>query len=73
MVEIQHVRFGVLTAVLLLSTVMLITIDESQSSVFAQNSNSTLSSTPIIPAPETSDSVNNGDSNDESSGSMVFQ
>ena len=78
MINIQHIRFGALTGVLLLSTVMLIPIDESQSSVFAQNSNSTLSSTPITPAPGTSDSggelssdddSDNNDSNGESSGS----
>ena len=42
MINVQHVRFSALTAVLLLSTVTLITIDEGQSSVFAQNVTSTL-------------------------------
>ena len=35
---------------------MLITIDESQNSVFAQNSTSTLNSAPLTPAPVASDS-----------------
>lgn len=38
----QHVRFGALAAILVLSTVMLVTIDESQNSVLAQNITSTL-------------------------------
>ena len=42
MINTQHARFDALTAVLLLSTVMLITIDESQNSVLAQNITSTL-------------------------------
>ncbi len=42
MINVQHVRFSALTAVLLLSTVTLITIDEGQSSVFAQNVTTTL-------------------------------
>ena len=78
----QHVRFSALAAVLVLSTVMLTTIDGSQYSVFAQNSTSTLNNTPITPAPETSggddelssgassdDSNNNDESNNESSSS----
>ena len=35
----QHVRFNALAAILVLSTIMLTTIDGSQSSVFAQNVN----------------------------------
>ncbi len=42
LINVQHIRFGGLTAVLLLSTVMLITIDESQNSVLAQNITSTV-------------------------------
>ena len=59
---------------------MLTTIDVGQSSVYAQNSTSTLNSVPITPAPNTSDNdddspssddnnSNNDDSNSESSGS----
>lgn len=64
----KHVRFSALTAVLVLSTIMLTTIDGSQSYVFAQNSTSTLNSPPITPASETSDSgdSDNYDSDDES-------
>ena len=50
----QHVRFNALAMILVISTVMLITIDESQGSVFAQNSTSTMNSAPIMPASETS-------------------
>jgi hypothetical protein len=56
MINIQHVRLGAITAVLLLATVMLIPSDMSQTSVFAQNSTSTLDSAPITPASESSES-----------------
>ena len=54
LINMQHVRFNALAMILVLSTVMLITIDESQGSVFAQNSTSTMNSVPIMPASETS-------------------
>jgi len=60
-------------AATLLSTLMLTTIDVNQDLVFAQNSPIAQESTPITPAPGTSDSdddsSSSGDSNDESSGS----
>ena len=70
MINIQHVKFGALSAALLLSTIILTTIDLSQNSVFAQ----------ITPAPEKfgsngdeSSSSDDGDSgndgNNESTGS----
>ena len=78
MINAQHVRFSALTAVLLLSTVTLITIDESQSSVFAQNVTSTLlpphlpaqdststpTTSPIEPAGSDDESSSSGDDND---------
>ena len=51
--------------ILVLSTVMLITIDESQGSVFAQNSNSTMNSAPIMPASETSGNDDYDDDDDD--------
>jgi len=70
LINIQHVKFGALSAALLLSTIILTTIDLSQNSVFAQ----------ITPAPEKfgsngdeSSSSDDGDSgndgNNESTGS----
>lgn len=55
-----------LTAVLLLSTIMLTAIDGSQSYVFAQNSTSTLNNAPITPAQEASDSEDESSSSDDS-------
>ena len=76
LINVQHIRFGGLTAVLLLSTVMLITIDESQNSVLAQNITSTLlpphlpaqdsTSTPTTPALEPSGSDDESSSSDNS-------
>ena len=67
-----HIRFGTLLAATLLSTLMLTTIDVRQNLVFAQNSTIAQESTPITPAPETSDSdddsSSSSDSNDESAG-----
>jgi hypothetical protein len=72
----QHVRFNALAVILVLSTVMLTTIDGSQSSVFAQNVTSTLlppslpaqdgTSTPTTPASASDDesSSSNDDNND---------
>ena len=54
MIHIQHIKLGALSTFLILATGMLTAIDLSQSSVLAQNSTSTLGSTPITPAPETS-------------------
>lgn len=63
-----------LTAVLMMSTVMLVTIGISQSSVFAQNSTSTptQNSAPITPAQPSGggdEESSSDDSNDESSNS----
>lgn len=66
MINKKHVRFSALTAVLVLSTIMLTTIDGSQSYVFAQNSTSTLNNAPITPAQETSDSEDESSSSDDS-------
>ena len=78
LINIQHIRFSALTAVLLLSTVMLVTIDESQSSVFAQNVTSKVlpsqlpaqdsTSTPTTPASGTS----NADETSSSSGLLTM-
>jgi cytoskeletal protein RodZ len=62
----KHVRFTALTAVLVLSTIILTTIDGSQSAVFAQNSTSTLNNAPITPAPGASDNEDESSSNDDS-------
>ena len=62
----KYVRFSALTAVLVLSTIILTTIDGSQSYVFAQNSTSTLNSAPITPAPGASESEDESSSNDDS-------
>lgn len=73
----QQLRLCLLTTVLLFSTVTLITADNSQNIVFAQNNTSTLNSEPITPAPESSDNdesdstsssddSDNNDGNDES-------
>lgn len=71
LINVQFVRFGALTVVLLLSTVMLITINESQNSVFAQNITSKVlpshlpaqdsTATPTTPAPEPSGSASQQD------------
>src|SRR5918996_1620952 len=68
----QHVKFGVLSAVLVLATIMLTTINVSQTSVFAQNTTSTLlpphlpaqdgTSTPTTPALESSGSNDDDES-----------
>ena len=83
MINIHHIRFGALTAVLVLSTVMLTTIDGSQNSVLAQNitllpiqlPSQDSTSTPALEtsgdeddSSSTSDSSKNDDSIDESSG-----
>jgi hypothetical protein len=69
MIHIQHIKLGALSTFLILATVMLTTIDLSQSSVLAQNNTSTLDSTPITPAPETSsgddDSSSSSDDSEE--------
>jgi hypothetical protein len=54
LINVQHIKLGALSIVLLLA-IILTTVDPSQSSVFAQNSTSTLNSVPITPALETSD------------------
>jgi hypothetical protein len=54
LINVQHIKLGSLSTVLLLA-IILTTVDPSQSSVFAQNSTSTLNSVPITPALETSD------------------
>jgi ATP-dependent Clp protease ATP-binding subunit ClpA len=54
LINVQHIKLGALSTVLLLA-IMLTTVDPSQSSVFAQNTTSTLNSVPITPALETSD------------------
>jgi hypothetical protein len=54
MIHVQQIKLGALSTFLILATVMLTAIDLSQSSVLAQNNTSTLDSTPIAPAPETS-------------------
>ena len=51
MINIHHIRFGAVTVVLVLSTVMLTMIDSSQNSVKAQNITSTLLPT-HLPAQE---------------------
>jgi cytoskeletal protein RodZ len=66
MINKKHIRFSALAAVLVLSTIMLTTIDGSQSYVFAQNSTSTLNNAPITPAPGASDSEDESSSNDDS-------
>jgi hypothetical protein len=54
LINVQHIKLGALSTVLLLA-IILTTVDPSQSSVFAENSTSTLNSVPITPALETSD------------------
>jgi hypothetical protein len=54
LINVQHIKLGSLSTVLLLA-IILTTVDPSQSSVFAQNSTSTLNSVPITPSLETSD------------------
>ena len=58
LINVQHIKLGSLTLtkrIALLLAIILITVDPSQSSVFAQNSTSTLNSVLITPSPETSD------------------
>jgi cytoskeletal protein RodZ len=62
----KYVRFSALTAVLVLSTIILTTIDGSQSYVFAQNSTSALNNAPITPAQGASDSEDESSSSDDS-------
>src|SRR5918996_2485433 len=72
--SVQHVKFGVLSTVLVLATIMLTTIDVTQTSVFAQNTTSTLLP-PHLPAqdgtstPTTPALVSSGSNDDESSSS----
>ena len=54
LINVQHIKFSSLSTVLLLA-IILTTVDPSQSSVFAENSTSTLNSEPITPPLETSD------------------
>jgi hypothetical protein len=54
LINVQHIKLGSLSAVLLLA-IILTTVDPSQSSVFAENSTSTLNSVPITPTLETYD------------------
>ena len=54
LINVQHIKLGALSTVLL-SAIILTTVDPRQSSVFAENSTSTLNSVPITPALETSD------------------
>jgi hypothetical protein len=54
LINVQHIKLGVLSTVLLLA-IILTTADPSQSTVFAQNSTSTLNNVPTTPALETSD------------------
>src|SRR5918996_5449534 len=70
--SVQHVKFGVLSTVLVLATIMLTTIDVTQTSVFAQNTTSTLlpphlpaqdgTSTPTTPVLESSGSNDDDES-----------
>jgi cytoskeletal protein RodZ len=62
----KYVRFSAITAVLVLSTIILTTIDGSQSYVFAQNSTSALNNAPITPAQGASDSEDESSSSDDS-------
>ena len=66
MINKKYVRFSALTAVLVLSTIILTTIDGSQSYVFAQNSTSALNNAPITPAQGASDSEDESSSSDDS-------
>src|SRR5262245_18487432 len=54
LINVRHIKLGSLSTVLLLA-IILTTVDPCQSSVFAENSTSTLNSVPITPALETSD------------------
>ena len=72
-IKVHSIRSSALTAVLMLSTAMLVTVGIGQSSVFAQSSTSTpaQNSAPITPAPQSSggddDESSGDDNNDESS------
>ena len=74
--NVQHMRFGMLSAVLVVCTLMIGTIDLSQNFVFAQNTTSTLlpsqlpaqdsTSTPATPASGNNDESLSSDANDNS-------
>ena len=76
MINIHHVRFSALATILVLSMVVLTTIDGSQNSVLAQNITSTLlpsqlsaqdsTSTPTTPAIEPSGNDDESSSSDDS-------
>ncbi|MFZ0554386.1 MAG: hypothetical protein WAM26_03750 [Nitrososphaeraceae archaeon] len=74
--NVQHMKFGMLSAVLVVCTLMISTIDLSQNFVFAQNTTSTLlpsqlpaqdsTSTPATPASGNNDESSSSDANDNS-------
>ena len=51
LINIPYIKFGMLSTILVLCTIMLSTIDAGQIPVFAQNSISTLNNPPITPVP----------------------
>ena len=71
--KVQHMKFGMLSAVLVVCTLMISTIDLSQNFVFAQNTTSTLlpsqlpaldsTSTPATPASGNNDDSSSSDDN----------
>jgi cytoskeletal protein RodZ len=75
LINVKHMKFGMLSAVLVVCTLMISTIDLSQNFVFAQNTTSTLlpsqlpaqdsTSTPITPTPNTSDNDDDSSSSDD--------
>ena len=69
LINIPYIKFGMLSTILVLCTIMLSTIDADQIPVFAQNSTSTLNNPPITPASEPSDgddgSSSSNDNNNE--------
>jgi uncharacterized membrane protein len=69
LINIPYIKFGMLSTILVLCTIMLSTIDAGQIPVFAQNSTSTLNNPPITPASEPSDdddgSSSSNDNNNE--------
>jgi hypothetical protein len=70
--KVQHMKFGMLSAVLVVCTLMISTIDLSQNFVFAQNTTTTLlpSQLPALDSTSTPATPASG-SNDESSSSLT--
>ena len=78
--KVQHMKFGMLSAVLVVCTLMISTIDLSQNFVFAQNTTSTLlpsqlpaldsTSTPATPASGSNDVSLSSDANDNSNSNV---